>query len=120
MELKFEPKTEGFSGYLMIAIPSFVEKMTLMKSLGLEIKRVEHEDGKDSFEIDQKNFESIDMLEKLAMIYEVVLPRIKKVDLKYGDKVVNDVEYLKYYDECIPVLSEVFAFLCQGLSLGKS
>lgn len=112
LEIKFDPKTEGFSGHLAVLVPSYIEKLRMMKQIGIKVNK----EG----QVDMANFNDLDVIEKAEIVLINVIPLIKSVDLKYGEHEIKDVKSLEHYDECLPVLMEVFSFVCQGLSLGKS
>lgn len=112
LEIKFEPKTEGFTGHMQVMAPSYVEKLRLMKELGFGMD----EENK----IDLSKFEKMSTLDKAEIVLTKAVPFIKSVHLKHGERVVDNVIMLEHYEEGLPVIMEVFTFLCQGLSLGKN
>lgn len=113
LEIKFEPKTPGFTGHMQVLAPSYVEKLRLMKELGFGMD----EENK----IDLSKFEKMSTLDKAEIVLSKAVPFIKSVHLKYEETtVVDDVKMLEHYEQGIHVIMEVFTFLCQGLSLGKN
>lgn len=116
-EIKFEPKTIGFTGSMVVKVPSVIEKLRLMKEMGLSV----NSEG----QVDLKKLEEIGHLGMAEIMMSKVMPFISSVDLVYqADGIepapVKEVSDLEMYNECMPILAEVFHFLCQGLSLGKN
>lgn len=106
---KYLPTTEGFTGHLMIKIPTFMERMDFLKEMGLDI-------SSEGTEIKADVKMSLDLI---RMMYSKVLDLVQEVHLKYGDTEIKDKDDLQVYEECLPLIMEVAEVLKNGLSLGK-
>lgn len=109
-EFTFVPTTAGFTGTMTINVPTYSEKLGLMKELGLNFTK----EG----EINLAEVEERGYLSMMEIALSKVNGYIKDAKLKFGDKEINKDD-LEYYEECMPLIMEVFMFLVKGLSLGK-
>lgn len=105
-EITYVPKTEGFSGEILLNVPSYKERMALLKGLGVKMGP----DGATSMD------DQLEMAEKMLAKFSTL---VLKVDLKYEDQVFTDIEELSYYKEGQDVIQELQGVLTNGLTLGK-
>lgn len=106
---KFVPKTSGFSGHLMISVPTFLERLDMLKQLGVEI-------GADGEAVSNTKLD----LDLFRNLFAKVIDIVKEVDLKYEDTEIKTVDELQVYAECMPVVMELVEVIKSGLTLGKS
>lgn len=109
-EFTLVPTTDGFTGNMVISVPTYSAKLSLLKELGLKVSQ----DGT----VNMQGIEEKGLLSVMEVAIAKVMPMIKSVDLKFGEAVVSK-EDLEYYEECMPLMMEVFMILVKGLSLGK-
>lgn len=100
--IKFVPETPGFSGYVMIKVLPFRERMAKLKDMGMTI------DDLDKMSLDAK-----------IGFFGKVLDMIESVDLTYGDQKLTSVDDLEIYAEGMKVILELLLVYAQGPSLGK-
>lgn len=105
-QLEFIPKTEGFSGSIVLEIPSYKEKLAILKEVGVKVGK----DGVDS---------GSDPMELVGKLYAEMEKRVKSVNLKYGEVEFKSLDDLGYYAESQAVIQELQAILTGGMSLGK-
>lgn len=105
-QIDYVPKAKGFSGTITLNVPSYKERMSLLKGIGMKLGPEGVTASDDQLEMAEK------MLEKFSTL-------VLKVDLKYGDQEFSDLEELSYYKEGQEVINELQNVLTTGLSLGK-
>ena len=107
-ELKYEVKAKGWSGHVMIDMPSYKEKLAILKEVNIKV-------GAGGAVASDDN--AMEMVEKL---YAKMEKLVKAVDLVHeGGTEVKSLDDLGYYAEGQEVIQEIQGVLTQGISLGK-
>jgi hypothetical protein len=110
IEVKFEPKTNGFTGHVMVLVPNYFEKIDMMKELAKSGIKMSDFERFQTMETDEK-------FSVLSALSPIIPTLIKSVDLKYGEIEVKDVNILLHANEGLEVLFEVFGLAMEGYSL---
>lgn len=105
-QLEFIPKTEGFTGSIVIDVPSYKEKLAILKEVGIKVSKDGVDNGSDPMELVEKLYAKMEGL-------------VKSVDLKYGEVEFKCLDDLGYYAESQAVIQELQAVLTGGMALGK-
>ena len=106
-EIEYKVKSEGFSGSIILNLPSYKEKLAILKELKIKVGA----DGASAAEQD-----GMELVEKL---YAKLESMVKSVDLKYDEVEFKSLDDLGYYAEGQLVVSELQNLLTSGVSLGK-
>lgn len=101
---------EHFEGSVSISVPSYSERLRLMKSLNFKVA----EDGK--VEANE------DTLEKIACSVDKLSEHVKSVSIKVksSGESINSLDDLGVYQEGAQVLSDLTVYLTRGLTLGNA
>lgn len=104
--VEFSPKSSGWSGHVVLAVPSYKERIKIAQELGLAKLMEQNEEAK---------------VESITMLIEKVPSFVKEVHLeldgeKYCSLEETDYEYTK---EGYELVQEIGLYLMQGISLGK-
>ena len=106
---KLEITDNGWSGSVTVRVPKVSDRLKMMNDMNLKLN--------DQGEIDSAN---LDVLSVIGKMLPLVKGYVEAVELKYNEIDVTDPEDLEYYNEAIPVLSQIGLFLMQGASLSKN
>lgn len=106
-EFDFTPKSEVFKGTIKVRVPSYKERVGLMKELNIKFN------SNGSLDLS----EGVDLFGLLA---DKIEQFVVAVDLKCGKHNFSSIEDLSYYAEGSEVVNELIAVLMNGMSLGKS
>jgi hypothetical protein len=98
-----------WKGSVTVRIPKVAERFNLMAGMNLKV----NQEG----EVDT---DKMDVMGMVGKILPVVKDYIETVELKYYETEVTSADDLEYYNEAIPVLTQVGLFLMQGASLSKN
>jgi len=106
---KFEPKelysldgeklSSPFTGYVELQIPTYKERLTLVKEVGM--------------------FDEKQAMNNLDKMFEIVESRVKEVKMKYGNEEFNSLDELSYYSEGSLIINECGKIILQGIPLGE-
>jgi len=102
---EYAPQSEGWSGKVMLKIPSWKDRAKLAQELGL-VKAAE-----------------APMAEKVAIMAsaaEKLTEHIESIDVKFGEHEFKTLEDLGYTKEGSALIMELGMMVIQGISLGKS
>lgn len=103
----YKVKEKGFSGEIVLDVPSYKEKLAIIKSLNMKVSK----DG-----IEEASVDPMEMAEKL---FETMEKYVKKVDLEYAGEKFSSVDELGYYEVGQKVIQEIQHVLTNGMALGK-
>lgn len=99
---------EFFEGTVKLTVPSYVERLRIMKELNFKV-------------VDGKVESNEDTLEKLAMSVEKLEKFIKEVLIKVKStgEILTSVDDLGAFQEGAVVISELTAYLSRGVALSN-
>lgn len=99
---------DGFSGYILIKVPGYVERMDLAKKF---VKA-----DSDELSVEEK-------IELAKQLYQESADKIVGLHISYDKDGVKEtfssLEELEVYEECMEIVNEVTGQIVGGLQLGK-
>lgn len=100
-------KTNPFKGKVVLDIPKYQERLSIIKEMNLKAQ-----DG----EMEQDTG-----LDGAGKLHEIAMKKIKSIDVEHKDSkiVFNSVDSLEYYKEGVELLQQISSCIIQGVSLGK-
>jgi len=100
---------EFFEGMIEISVPSYVERLRIMKELNFKV-------------VDGKVETNEDTLEKMALQVEKLGTFVKSVNVKMKKSGGNitSLDELGFYNEGATVIMELSGYISRGLSLGNA
>ena len=105
-EMTYKVKADGWKGTVVINMPSYKEKLAILKEMKIKVGANGAEAVDDPMEFAERLFEKAESM-------------VKSVDLSFGGEKFKDLDSLGYYAEGQAVLNELQGILTQGISLGK-
>ena len=104
--IEFTPSKEGWTGTVSLEMPSYLERIKLLKELNLKGsgKEVEISD------------ETWDMAAKMV---EISQKYTNGVELSFNGKEFRSLEDLEYYKEGVEVINEIAQTVINGVRLGN-
>lgn len=101
--------TEFFEGSVEIQVPTYIERLRIMKELNFKV-------------VDGKVETNEDTLEKMAKQVEKLGTFVKSVNIKVkkSGEIISSLDDLGFYNEGATVIMELSAYISRGLSLGNA
>lgn len=101
--------TEFFEGTVEIDVPSYVERLRIMKELNFKI-------------VDGKVETNEDTLEKMAKQVEKLATAVKSVNLKLkkSGEEIKTIDELGFYSEGAAVIMGLSGYITSGFTLGNA
>ena len=96
---EYVPTHDRFKGKIELEIPTYKERLALVKEVGI---------------MDEKT--AMDNLDKM---FEVVEKRVKKVEIELDTQKINSLDELSYYQQGALIINELGQILIQGIPLGE-
>lgn len=89
-----------FKGYVEIQIPTYKERLDIVKGLDFDDKK---QNGADAGK----------------KVIDLVIKHVKSVSLQYGEEKITDLDELSYYKEGTELINGISAIIIQGIPLGN-
>lgn len=95
-------------GHVIVKVPSYKERMKLMKDMGIDFKKAASGDT--------SGFDPEVFLEKG---YDELEKSLVSMEIKLGDEVITDLEDLSHYEVFQEFLMEMAGLMMGGIKLGE-
>lgn len=106
-EYTHEIKTEGLRGWVKVNVPSFRERLAMLKELGINVSG----DGASFGDVGDLGVKALDKVNELLVDMEVFAGEVKFTKENLGE--------FEYYTAFNEFLAEMQGLLFNGISLGK-